>query len=42
MLNFLIQKMGPKNALNRLYLEKYKELGAETLANENGILMNIL
>jgi len=34
--------MGPKMALNRLYLEKYKELEAETSANENGILVNIL
>jgi len=34
--------MGPKKALNRVYLEKYKELGAETSANENGILVNIL
>ena len=29
-------------ALNQVYLEKYKELGAETSANENGILVNIL
>jgi len=34
--------MGPKKALNRVYLEKYKELEAETSANENGILVNIL
>jgi len=28
--------------LNRLYLEKYNELEAETSANENGVQMNIL
>jgi len=29
-------------ALNRVYLEKYNELGAHTSANENGILVNSL
>jgi len=36
------RKMASKNALNRLYLEKYKELGAQTLANEYSILVNIM
>jgi len=39
---FLIQKMGPKMALNHLYLQKYKELWAETSAMENSILVNIM
>jgi len=38
----MTRKMGSKKALNQLYLEKYNELGAETSANENGILLNIL
>jgi len=39
---FFIQKMGTKNELNRPYFEKYESLGAETLGNQNGILVNIL